>query len=279
MAPVLLAENLLSTRQFSGHTLTAEESATGFPVSHVANGRRSQGNHWRPTTANSATYIRCVFDRPRALDFVALDRGHNLAGVGVDFKVTTGATDFSGTYETPFDITLPSSSTPGHVDDPLGVRTEEGAWVKRFPMRIGHAIEFQIDAMGAGLLPNIVGLHVGLSYSPNYFESPVEDETDVLMVEETQVTSGWVGRGQPYRPRQGTITYNLDYAEYDKVRYHVLGQFGDGNPMWLVFNASQADRAIQVIRASNSALGFPQPNDWPYRAGQVPWIEHESKSR
>jgi len=278
MAPILAVENLLSVHQFPLHVLTAEEEATGFPVASIANGRRSEGNHWRPTTTNSATWIRCVFDRLRALDFVGLDRGHNLKGIGVDLKVTNDATDFTGTYETAFDLTLPSVSVPGDIDDPLGVRTEEGAWLKRFPVRVGKAVEFQIDAMGAGLLPNIVGLHIGLSFSPEYFEAPLDDETDALMVEETQVPSGWMSRGQVYRPRQGTIHYNLNHAEYDQVRYHLLGQFGDGHPMWICFDDAQANYAYQVVRAGGQ-LGFPQPSDYPWRQGEIPFVESAPKRR
>ena len=221
-------------------------------------------------------------DQVRAFDYLAIDRNSNLLGHAIQLQSTLDATDFSGTYETPINVTLPSTRGPSQqLDNRLGAVTEEGAWLMRFPLRAAKAIQLYVPSLGAGITTQIGGIWCGLSWAPGsttvprYFSRPQDEEGDVFGVQEATSDAGWVGRSQLVNTRQGTITYKLsDFFEYDQVRFHLRGLFGAGLPTWLLADDEQAERAV-LARRPAGAMGFPFPTDWGYRAGQIPWIEHE----
>ena len=89
MNPVMAVENFCSvgaSKQFPDHTLTSNEEATGNEDWRVANGRRGASDMWTPTTVNNAAYVNVACDRTRGANFIALDRGHNLAGYGLELR-------------------------------------------------------------------------------------------------------------------------------------------------------------------------------------------------
>ena len=285
MTLLVCAENLFSGGiggQFPDHVISAEEEPAGYEAWRVGDGRRSRTppDYATASTANSAWWVQSVFDRMRAFNFVALDRGHNLAGIGVDLKVTSDATDFSGTYETPLDITLPAVATPyGHIDNGVGVRTEEGAWLQRFPLRTGQAVRFSVDAMGAGLKPEIVGLWVGLAVELRS-RWPFEDDGSELVSVRMESESGWIGRGRRTRRRRGEIITKLQtHEQYDElIRYPIASLFADGVPMWIVPDLTQAEKAVLAIH-SGDVFTMPETEGALYR-GDTPiaWAEYCPRS-
>lgn len=270
--PRILVENLFSKVQFPNHTVTAEEETAGNEVEKLANGRRSSLDFWTPTTNNSDTFATVQADRVRSVDMVVLDRGHNLTGKRVRLR---GSSDNFTTYDEIFSIVLPAESAPGGLNDVDGVRTEEGAWAVQFDVRAYKYWRLFVDAMGAGLKPQLIGLWAGLSYEPTHFLRPADEEADRLFVSEFVTESGWIGRNQVTRRRNGTINYKiLSFNDYDQVRYHLHGHFGSGRPMWICFDQDQADRTILTIRPQG-VQGFPFGTDWGYRQTQLAWLEHE----
>jgi hypothetical protein len=225
--------------------------------------------------------VQSVFDRQRAFNFIALDRGHNVAGKEVYFLATSDATDFSGTYETVLSaLTLPSVCTPyGHIDNHSGVRTEEGAWVKRFPLRVAKAVRFQVSAMGAGLKPEIVGLWVGLAVELRS-RWPFEDDGSELVTVRMESESGWIGRGRRTRRRRGEIITKLQtHEQYDElIRYPIASLFADGVPMWIVPDLTQAEKAVLAIH-SGDVFTMPETEGALYR-GDTPiaWAEYCPRS-
>jgi hypothetical protein len=271
--PVLLVENLFSDDQFTGHTVTAESTVTGFEAYKVATGRRSPAEFWKSDTDNQATWVKVQCDKVRAANMVVLDRGHNLKGESFTLECSN---DNFTTTETVIDtITLPSESAPGGVDELLGVRTEEGAWVKRFGVRAAKYWRVSIPAMGSNKRPNIVGLWLGLSWEPRAFDLPWSDETSETVGSVTVSASGWEG-GRLAERRVGAIGLRMDnYYEYDQARYHVQGLFAAREPMWMLQDGGQADRTILVIRPPGR-LGFEFREDWwNMRRGNFQWTEHE----
>jgi len=275
MRPVFLVENFYSTLQFPAHVVSAEEEATDNEAFRVSTGRRSGRDKWSPTTLNSDTYIDTACDRVRAADCIVLDRGHNLGGYDVELRGSNQAA-FT-TYETILDITLPTASAPGHIDDALGVRTEEGAWLKRFAPRPYQYWRTFVPAMGASLKPEIVGLWLGLSYSPQYLDMPWNEDGTELVVRQTGNEVGWVGRGVANKVRTGAISLSLSsYQEYEaKARYHLQGLYADGFPMWIIFDEEQADRAVLADMPAGSLRLEYTPGAHGYRTGQVGWRERE----
>ena len=268
MNPVMAVENFCGAgvgRQFPNHTITANEEATGNPVEHVANGRRGASDVWTPTTVNNAAYVNIACDRTRGANFIALDRGHNLAGY--DLELRGSQQSAFTTYETILNITLPSASGAGDIDDALGVRTEEGAWLKRFDLSAYQYWRIHIPAMGASLKPEIVGLWLGLCYAPDYFDKPWVEDGAELLHQESRAPSGWAGRGVANKQRSGTIQVSLSsFDEYDhEARHHIQGLYGEGFPMWVVFDENQADRAV-LAELPPGRLAFSLGGNWGYRS-------------
>jgi hypothetical protein len=275
--PILCAENYLNPLQFPGHTISAEEEATGYEVWHVGNGRRSSRDYWTPTTANSLTWIRVVFDTPRDINFVALDRGHNLAGYGVQVWATDDATDFSGTYSTPVNATIPSTSASADIDATNGVLTAEGVWMKRFTtVSAQDAVQLYIPAMGAGLTPQVVGLWLGTCFAPTRpFDVPYDDDGVEAISITVESDAGWRGYGPTTLRRGGSLNLRLvSAAEYETARYHLIDHFAAGSPMWIVFDESAAHRS--VLAGAAGRIAFPYTKDWwQLRRVSFDWREWE----
>lgn len=285
MAILVCSENFMSAGiggQFPNHVISAEEEPAGYEAWRVGDGRRSRTppDYATASTANSTWWLRCVFDRVRAFDTIAIDRGHNLAGKTFELRSTLDATDFTGSYETPFDITMPSVTMPNlHIDNGTGVRTEEGAWLKRFPVRTGKAVELYIDAMGAGLKPEIVGLWVGLAVELRS-RWPWDDDSSELVGIRMESESGWIGRGRRTRRRRGEIVTKLQtFEQYDElIRYHIASLFADGTPMWIVPDIAQAEKAVLAVHGAD-VFTMPETTDNLWR-GDMPisWVEYCPKS-
>lgn len=274
LAPVLCAENLASRIQFPGHTVAGNEELTGFEAFRAATGRRSKYNYWQPVTANNPATYTITFDRVRAFNFWALDRGHNLAGITLTASISS---DGFATSQTIWSVAIPAVPG-GSLDDPYGCATEEGAWVIRHPVAMGAAVRLSIPAMGSGVVPQIVGLYVGLAWSRNKYDPPLNDESLEPLVQEYESPAGWIGRGAVTPRRSGAIRVRLDdNEEYEVARYHILGHFAAGRPMWIVHDPLQSDRAVLAIAPRGGTLGFPNDyQSWLQRkAESMAWVEHE----
>lgn len=277
-APWMLVDNLLSIAQYPNVDLTGNEELTGFEAFHVADGRRSGASFWSSITTNADAYLTWTDGRLRGADSIALDRGHNLAGFEVKLQVSNDNT----TWQTIFDITLPSVTNTAPLDTTVGVRTEEGAWVKRFPLAVGAYWRFYIPAMGAGLVPNVVGLWVGKGYYPDSsdpqpwdFNLPLSADGASLVGQEQASEFGWLGRGMQGQRREGTIPLRLTSIwQEDAARYHLIEQYGYGRTMWVAFSDAQANRAFQVIRPQ-PAMGFSRSPNLYWPMVELPYVEHE----
>ena len=273
--PLIAVENLFSVTQFPNVVVLANEAASGNEAFRVATGRRSALNFWTSTTTNQPAWVKAAGDQVRAADFLALDRGHNLAGFAIELHVSND--DFT-TYETALAVTLPAATAPGAVDDALGVRTEEGAWLKRFALRAGKQWRLYVPAMGTGLKPQVVGLYLGCSLALEYFDRPFQDDQDELVGATVESDAGWLGRSRSIQRRAHELEVKLpSFAAYDQVRYHLQGHFGKGRPMWLLHDLDQADRAVLVVRAPGT-LGFGFTPGWGWRRGKLGYVEHEAQA-
>lgn len=278
MLPAFLVENLGSLVQFPAVVLTGSEEATGHEAYHVANGRRDSGDYWSAITPNNPSYLNYVLDRTRAADMVALDRGHNLAGAAVSLLCSN---DNWGTSETVFTATIPTTSIPGtSLDAANGCTTEEGAWIKRFPLRAAKYWRWSIPALGANITAQVVGLYLGkgfysASQSDWLFTVPTSPDGGTLQGVEAMSEAGWAGRGLQTERREGAIPIKLvSYFNYDLARYHLQALFGFGRPMWIVFDDSQTERSFLAIRPQPQ-FGFSRQQQWAYPQASVPYQEHE----
>ncbi len=270
--PVFLVENALSTFQFPAHTIVPTSELTGFEVGKLSNGRRSLFDFHTPTTENLEYTLKLTCDRVRAFDMSVLDRGHNLAGKTFSLEISND--DFT-TTEVVYSITFPTTSAPGSLDDALGVVTEEGAWVKRFPWRAAKYWRFKVAAV-ASYKPQFVGVWLGLSWSPTrLFDTPWSEDMENIVARLSESADGWQGSDEVTPRREGQTVIRLaTQVEYDLARY-TLAHYSRRRPMWICYDTAQADRVVLTIRQPGRlGLAF-NPEWWRLRKGVIAWQEHE----
>lgn len=251
-----LIDNLFDTSIYPDHVLDAEEEASGKEVERVADGRRAARDNWEPTTANSETWAEVICNRVRSADLLVIDRESNLAGVGVELRVSQD--DFT-TYTTAFDVTVPASTVanwPYLAGSP--VRTWEGATVIPFDEVAGTYWRLYVDAMGSGIVPRITGLWLGKSWSPA--KGPLlagfDDESGDLSIPEVVTPALWAGTGRVARRRAPSLSHLVvDEAEWLELRYHV-DLYHRGLPMWVIPEEHSAEKSI-LARAPGGAYSVP----------------------
>ena len=278
--PLFLAENLFSQPQFPGHLLSASEEAVKGEVWRVATGRRSGRDRWTPATPNVASWVQVKCNVARSADMIVLDRGHNLAGVTIGVQYSADG----ASWTTWFSPTIPSAV--GSAASALaanGVVTEEGAWLKQFAAPPSPQLYWRISipALGAGLVPQIVGLWLGASWQPaHYLGLPYDDDGQQLILEQSDPTqAGWRGAGLAARGKDGELSFALaGEAEYATARYHVRENFhGRNRPMWILHDGTgRAERAVLAVPPPGR-LSFRFDAGWHSRQAIVAWVEHEPR--
>lgn len=271
--PVFLVDNVYNHYAYPGHVVSATEEPTGNEAWRVATGRRHSLDKWTATTTNSTCVVTVTCASTCTADMIAIDRGHNLAGESIVVRGSTNGTD----YSTIASITVPSASATADIDDTNGVLTEEEAFLKRWTDTEYSWYQLQIPSMGAGLVPEIVGLWIGLSFETRIWDFPWTEDEGVPMATVVETEAGWQGTGHVTPRRQGTIGLRLRTdAEYTTARSDILKQFGyKRRPMWIVPEDSQGDRAVLAV--PNGPISFRHDGAWPFRRTQFNWIEHEPK--
>lgn len=273
MSSVFLVDNLFSDSQYPAATLSANEEASGREAWRVGDGRRSSQDYWSPTTANNAAYVEVDLGAGETAtpDVIVIDRGHNLAGKTVLLKRGSGGAT------TVFTATIPSAVTDNQdIDGANGVLTPEGAWIKRFTGAADRYWRLHVNAMGAGLLPQIVGLWVGTSITPD-LSMPVTEDVISLMSHQTLLPStGWMGRTTPVRQRVGQLSFKLaSESAYQSLDAHLRDNFMRGRPMWVVVDDTRAERAVLVMWDGQRA-GFEFTDGWwGKRMATLGYYEHE----
>ena len=269
--PVLLVDNVMSEIQYPLHVVSGHVEPSGNEAWRVADGRRSPADRWLATSTATAAWVKVTCNRTRGCDMIVLDRGHNLAGKTVALECSDD--DFT-TFESIFEITLPSASGPGDIDDTLGVETEEGAWVKRFTTRAATHWRFYVTAQ-AGVQPSVVGLWVGKSYSSRVFNFPWSDGAVEPIASIAVSESGWEGAGATSTRRTGQIDLRMkSHLDADLARLWVQGHFMKRRPMWICADQEQADRTVLTVPAG--PIQVFNDGVWPFMQTQIMWVEHEA---
>jgi hypothetical protein len=272
---LFLSENFWSTQCFPGHVISADEEALYAEAWHVGDGRRSATDTWTPFTPNVAHWNQVLCNRVRGANCCFLDdRPGYLKGVTAQLQAS-----FDGsTWQNAFTVTFPTATVTNNLaDTAYGVRTEEGAWGMLFPRLEGLYWRIYVPAMGAGLVPAVVGLYVGMAYQPlNFLNTPWSEDQATLTAQRIVTSFGWQGRGPSGNPRTGQIKLTLmTDDEYDLARYHLGGHYAAGRPTWIVYDIAQADRAVLVARP-DGPFGFGYMPQWfPRQAMNFNWLEHE----
>jgi len=270
----LLVGNLFDTSIFPGHTLAAEEQASGREVERVASYRRSQRDSWTPTTANSETWVGVTCDTVRGASMLIIDREHNLGGVACTLRASF---DAFATWTVVASFTVPTASFYGSAL-PGTVRTNEGACVVEFDAAAGAAWRLYIPAMGAGVVPRISGLALGLAVSPSIgpLLAGADDESGNLSVPNVMTPALWAGTGQVARQRTPELSYYLaDETEWADLRWHI-DLYHRGFPMWVIPEARHAERAM-LSRHPGGSYTVPHGGSRVGRDLVLALVEHQPK--
>lgn len=271
----MLSENFLNIHQFGAHTITASTYQGGNEPWRVGTGRRSDRNAWiSPTTGTQWVKVTC--DQVRAADTLALDRGHNLASVSVQFTNSTAAG-----WTTAKTITLPSASF-SNLSMTDGCRTPEGAYVQQFATSTNTpAAKFWrlSCATTAGAKVKVVGAYLGKSFSPSANAlRPWDDEVIEMQRAEVASPELWTAASQVASRRIGSVNVRLTESEADQARYHVGDLYWRGELAWITPNENDAQRTV-LATAPSGARGMAYPGEWPTRVLSLEWAEHQPKPR
>lgn len=272
--PRYLVENFFNGVMFPSHSFTANESTTGHESWRVGTARRANRNHWTPSTPNQQAYVGVLCNRPRFADMLVIDRNCNLAGKTVRLRFSN---DGFASYGEILAAVLPTQTIYGSRLGTQGVRTDEGAWVFRFTGQIATEWRLYVDAMGAGLKPQVGGLYLGQSWSPVWTpENPWDDEARELRFQEVLTPSLWAGSNRKGSRRvAGPWQHVLDSdAEYQSARYHFHGLYWRGHHMWAVPDQDFTERAF-LVYAQPGTYGAAYPADFPQRILVLSGVEHQ----
>jgi hypothetical protein len=263
---LLLIDNLFSPIHYPDVVLSANQEATDFEAARFSTLRRE--DHWSPTSFNADAWAKATHAQLRAMNMIVL-WVHNLLGEAYRFQVSND--DFVTSTETVVDITIPATPGTGHVDDALGVVTEDLMWIKRVPTRYAKYFRHYVPAMGASQRPEINGI-VGPAIAFDRDMGELVDATD-LRAEESRSARGVVGRGDLDVSRSGSLPIQLPSVfAYEDLRFHL--QRYEKSPGLLIFDEARAEQAVMVHRPLGR-LGFAQSRQSFYPAGQLHFEEHD----
>lgn len=274
MRPVILSDNVFNQRIYPGHLLTASSTASEKSVGALASGRRIRRlGGWAAATPNSEASVTSTFDQLRAFDLLWSDRDHNLASQSLGVRISD---DGFTTYQTIGPKTVPSAPTPmSALFDGEIVMTDEGALLWWLDLQVGHAVQVFIPAMGAGLVPELAGLAVGLSFRPARApqKPDVFGKTNLThsqsRSESAQDASGELGA---YRS-QDLVLLMDSWDEYLTALYPLQELFiKRRKPTVVIPDDEQAERAALTM-APPGSMGFEVPEGQFLPEIRIPWEE------
>jgi len=275
--PLFLVENFASGRQFSSHVLSASSTEAGLDVRFVGTGRRQRDlNRWAPSTLNADAYVQITFDRVRMFSHIGIDRDHNLGGHTVAVRVSN---DGFTSYTTAASATMPSSVFPySRLSDGLPIRTEEGAILWSTGQHSAKAVRIHIPAMGAGLKPEIVGIHIGLGWEPEHaLQKPYSHGKIRLVYDVERSPEAWAAAGTIGKLRVGQPSLLLEPLEYADARYHIEELFLSRKPMWLAVDQDEAEKARYVVAPPGDAGFEKRTGPWSGWVGEFSYEESEPR--
>lgn len=275
--PLFFVENLASRRQFPDHTLAASSTEAGLDVRFVGTGRRQRElNRWAPDGTNADAYVQITFDRVRSFSHIAIDRDSNLGGHTVAIRASD---DAFTSYTTAASATMPSSVFPfSRLSDGLPIRTEEGAILWFVGQHSAKAVRIYIPAMGVGLKPEIVGIHIGMGWEPEHaLRKPYSHGKIRLVYEVERSPEAWAAAGTIGKLRVGQPSLLLEPLEYASARYHIEELFLGRKPMWLAIDQDEAEKARYVVAPPGDAGFEKRDGQWSGWVGEFSYEEHEPR--
>lgn len=270
-------QNLFDSTQFVEHTISADSEAVGREAWRVGTNRRlGRRNRWEPATFNTDAWLRVDCSKTRMVDFMAIDRDHNLPA-GHECYIQASFDDFAS--KTDYMVQVPQVGGNNLDSAHRGVVTREGAWIIRFPAIAGASFRFYIPALGTDLRPQISGLYMGKGYEPEYLlDLPYDNDGGETRFQETESDTAWVASNRFSHRRAGAIRLKMSRrAEYEMARQTLVDLFlAERRVGWIVHSQQDAGRAVLALHGGGR-YSSPVKAGWGQRQIEFDWVEHEPK--
>jgi len=263
-------DNFFNSRMYGSHVLSAAEASSDAPL--VGAARRSTYDAYSSTTPNLDAWLKSRNGVSRYADMAVVERGHNQGGLTV--KVQCCDDDFVGTPQDAFNSLTPANPGAGSLDDALGVRNWEGAWLKRFNGRGAQDWRYFVAAMGAGVRCVVPGLWIGQCWRPGYADRPFAPGMTKLIVERTESDQGWIGSGKATKRRQGVLHFSFTTLfDAEQAVWH-LDQYTAGRRMWVIADDERADDAF-LAQVPDEVVGLQLEPRIFYPTLDLPYVESD----
>lgn len=262
--PLLLVDNLFDTVNLypSGFLTTSSEIA-GHEAYRVASYRRERQS-WQAASVAANHWVAVALGEARSVDFIYLDRGHNLWGATISIQYS----DDGAVWTTYTAIPLPAEGTLG--GDPFtGNRavTEEGAWWAMFTASPAHTHwRFLVQT---AIAPVVTGLMLGLRTQLLGFSGTFDEDAGGRTESSLVSTAGYKGSDTTYSWR--TVELDLKYigsAEYDaSIRFLREVLFKRNQPFVCAMDYGTRPERAWMYQYEGNSWGFAKSR--VYRSGRI----------
>jgi hypothetical protein len=269
--PLLLVDNVFDTvTLYPTGTVSTSSERAGHEGHRVASYRRERQS-WQPSTvaAGHSVQVDLGAATARAVDFLFLDRGHNLWGKTLLVKYsTTGAAPFT-TYQT---LTVPAAGTLG--GDPASSTmavTEEGACYAIFTASVARRA-WQVLVVES-MQPVVTGLLLGLRNQLLGYSNVFDEDAGERTEDSSTSRAGYRGTDKPYSWR--TLDLGLAYigaTEYDSaIRTLRTWLFDRNQPAVILMDYGTRPERGWMYQLDGKAWGLPKTR--VYRSGRLRFRE------
>lgn len=266
--PLVLYDNVFdATVLKAGATLSASAEMAGREVFRIADYRRER-SWWQPTTDGGGAdhWVRVQLPTAQAVDFLALDRGHNLYGKTLTLE---GGPD-GATWNVSRTVTVPASGAVGGTPAAAAMAaTEEGVAWTLFPALASRLWWRLRIPYTAAFIPVITGLIVGSRFQfANYSTVYDEDQGERTLTTETS-RAGYRATDTTYAWRTLDLGLALiGAAEYDtNIRALRTALFAKNAPAMVFMDYATYPERGWLYQLDGTTWGMAKQR--VYREGRV----------
>lgn len=215
--PLLLVDNVWdAVRIYPGAIVDAVSEVAGRESFRVGDYRRDR-TWWQPTSdgGGSDTWVRVHLLAARSVDFVFLDRGHNLAGKSIFLE---GGTD-GVAWPTSVQLNVPANGVVGGTPaSPAMAATEEAAAWTIIPATTARTWWRLRIPYASGFVPQVTGILAGLKTQMLGY-ARIFDEDQGERTQPTEMSkAGYRASDTVYAWRTAELSVGLiGSAEYDST--------------------------------------------------------------
>jgi hypothetical protein len=273
--PLILWDNVFDTvTLYPGAVLTASSEVAGREAFRVADYRRER-TWWQPTTDGVPNGNNVAVDlgvgQSRGVDFIVLDRGHNLWGRSVAVHGSPGA----GAWDIIEAMTVPAQGTLGGSPVwPSFAVTEEGVCysLRATPLAARREWRFFINSV-ASFIPVVTGITLGLRTQLLGFSRVYDEDQGERTEVSERSKAGYRATDTTYSWRVVELDLALvGAAEYDAtIRELRRVLFARNQPAFVFMDYETYPARGWLYQYEGASWGFPKSR--VYRGGRLRMVE------